>query len=116
MRIWGTVRKIPRGRISTYGAIADEAGLFGQARLVGYALHNLPHGTDVPWHRVINSRGKVSFSKNSEMFDLQKKLLKKEGIVFKGEKTSMAMYGWKCNVSSTSQRNVKRRYRGFRLR
>ena len=107
-RIWETVRKIPRGRVSTYGAIADLCKLYGQARLVGYALHNLPNGTDVPWQRVINSQGKISFPKNSDLHDLQKKMLKREGVAFKGEKTSLAVYGWKCNVLSTSQRAAGR--------
>ena len=107
-RIWETVRKIPRGRVSTYGAIADVCKLYGQARLVGYALHNLPQGTDVPWQRVINAQGRISFSRNSDMHDLQKKLLKREGVVFKGEKTSLAIYGWKCGGTSSSQRNVRR--------
>ncbi|HEV8538685.1 MAG TPA: MGMT family protein [Bacteroidota bacterium] len=115
-RIWGTVRKIPRGRICTYGAIADQSRLFGQARLVGYALHNLPNGTDVPWHRVINSQGKISFPRNSDNYALQRRLLKNEGIVFKGEKTSLAVYGWKCNPGSTSQWNVKWSERRIRLR
>jgi methylated-DNA-protein-cysteine methyltransferase related protein len=103
LRIWKTVCKIPKGRVSTYGAIADACGLWGQARLVGYALHNLPHGSDVPWQRVINSQGKISFSRNSDMYALQKRLLRKEGVSFRGEKTSLMMYGWRCNNTSTSQ-------------
>ena len=116
LRIWKTVSKIPKGRVSTYGAIADECGLWGQARLVGYALHNLPQGSDVPWQRVINSQGKISFSKNSDMYALQKQLLKKEGVVFKGEKASLMLYGWRCHKTSTSQmkgmwRTRRNRYR-----
>lgn len=110
LRIWQAVRKIPRGRVSTYGAIADVCRLWGQARLVGYALHNLPHGSDVPWQRVINSQGKISFSENSDMHALQKRLLKKEGVVFKGEKTSLLTYGWRCHKTTTSQMlNVNKR-------
>lgn len=58
--IYDTVRGIPPGRVATYGQIAELAGLPGQARLVGYALHGLPEGSDVPWHRVVNARGKIS--------------------------------------------------------
>jgi methylated-DNA-protein-cysteine methyltransferase-like protein len=116
LRIWETVRKIPRGRVSTYGAIADQCKLYGQARLVGYALHNLPHGTDVPWQRVMNAQGRISFSRNSDMHALQKKLLRNEGIVFKGEKASLAVYGWRCRRSSTSQRQGARRYHKNRYR
>ena len=56
-RIFEVVRRIPAGRVLTYGDVAALAGLPGHARLVGYALHALPPGTTVPWHRVINARG-----------------------------------------------------------
>ncbi len=59
-RIYAVVRRVPRGRVATYGQVARLAGLAGQARLVGYALHALAAGTRVPWHRVINARGEVS--------------------------------------------------------
>ncbi|MDQ3283053.1 MAG: MGMT family protein, partial [Acidobacteriota bacterium] len=59
-RIWSVVRRIPRGRVATYGQIAELADLEGPARQVGYALHNLPEPSDVPWHRVINARGEIS--------------------------------------------------------
>jgi methylated-DNA-protein-cysteine methyltransferase related protein len=58
--IYRTVRRIPRGRVATYGQVASLAGLSGQARQVGYALHALPRGTTVPWHRVVNASGKIS--------------------------------------------------------
>jgi len=58
--ILAVVRRIPRGRVATYGQIAALAGLARQPRLVGYALHALPTSTAVPWHRVINARGMVS--------------------------------------------------------
>ena len=59
-RIYEVVCRIPRGRVAAYGQVAAEAGLPGHARLVGYALHNLPDDTDVPWHRVVNARGGIS--------------------------------------------------------
>jgi len=59
-RIYAVVSKIPRGRVATYGQVAVLAGLAGRARLVGYALHALPEGSGLPWHRVINARGEVS--------------------------------------------------------
>ena len=55
--IYNTVRSIPSGRVANYGRVALAAGLPGQARLVGYALHRLPDDSDVPWHRVVNVRG-----------------------------------------------------------
>ena len=62
-RIFEAVNKIPHGKAATYGQIARLAGLGSHARLVGYALHNLPANSTVPWHRVINSNGKISLPK-----------------------------------------------------
>ncbi len=61
-RVWAVVSAIPRGRVATYKQVASLAGIAGPsaARQVGYALAALPHGSDVPWHRVINARGEVS--------------------------------------------------------
>jgi methylated-DNA-protein-cysteine methyltransferase-like protein len=92
--IWEAVRKIPKGKVSTYGEIATLCGLLGQARLVGYALHNLPRGTKVPWHRVINAAGKISISELDGMAELQEELLRKEGIRFSGDKVNLWRYGW----------------------
>ncbi len=92
--IWDIVRKIPKGKVSTYGRIAQVCGLPGQSRLVGYALHSLQPGTTVPWHRVVNAGGRISFPPNSEAFRLQKKLLESEGVVFKKGKTDLGKFGW----------------------
>ncbi|HEX5632922.1 MAG TPA: MGMT family protein [Gemmatimonadales bacterium] len=59
-RVYAVVRKIPRGRVATYGQVAELAGLPGQARQVGYALAALPIGSVVPWHRVVNAAGAIS--------------------------------------------------------
>lgn len=83
-RIYEVVCRIPRGRVATYGQVAREAGLPGQARLVGYALHNLPDETDVPWHRVVNARGGISLDMESGAGRLQRALLEAEGITFDG--------------------------------
>ena len=92
--IWRVVREIPEGMVSTYGRIADLCGLFGHARLVGYALHNLPRGSDVPWHRVINAQGKISLSDLDGLAERQRRLLRKEGIVFLKDVVSLSKYGW----------------------
>ena len=80
--IWSIIRKIPRGRVATYGQIAELAGLEGHARQVGYALHNLPAKSDVPWHRVVNSRGEISPRSAGDSHELQKFLLEEEGVEF----------------------------------
>jgi methylated-DNA-protein-cysteine methyltransferase related protein len=81
-QIWSTIRKIPRGRVATYGQVAELAGLEGHARQVGYALHNLPAKSDVPWHRVVNARGEISPRSAGDSHELQKFLLEEEGVEF----------------------------------
>jgi methylated-DNA-protein-cysteine methyltransferase-like protein len=77
------VARIPRGRVATYGQIAALAGLPRQARLVGYAMHGLPDGSRLPWHRVINAQGKVSSrSAPGPSEGLQRHLLEEEEVVF----------------------------------
>ena len=59
-KIWKVVSQIPYGRVATYGQIAKLAGLEGQARLAGYAMHAVKPDKKLPWHRVINSQGRIS--------------------------------------------------------
>ncbi|MGZ8392269.1 MAG: MGMT family protein [Gemmatimonadales bacterium] len=79
-RIYRVVRRIPRGRVATYGQVASLAGLAGHARQVGYALHALPQGTVVPWHRVVNAAGRISARATPGGELVQRILLEKEGI------------------------------------
>ena len=81
-RIYAVVRRIPRGRVATYGQIADLAGLPGHARQVGYALHALPDSTAVPWHRVLNAAGAVSPRAVPGAQLTQRQLLEREGVPF----------------------------------
>jgi methylated-DNA-protein-cysteine methyltransferase related protein len=78
--IYRVVRRIPRGRVATYGQIASLAGLSGHARQVGYALNALPDGTVVPWHRVVNAAGRISTRATPGGELVQQLLLEKEGI------------------------------------
>ena len=81
-RIQAVVRRIPRGRVATYGQVAALAGLAGHARQVGYALHALAADSPVPWQRVVNARGEVSPRRTPGWDGLQRALLEREGIVF----------------------------------
>ncbi|HUI65488.1 MAG TPA: MGMT family protein [Bacteroidota bacterium] len=91
-RIWETVSRVPRGKVSSYGSIARLSGLPRQARLAGYALHNLPPGMDIPWHRVINSAGRISLP--GIRGETQARLLKREGVVFHQGKIDLKRFGW----------------------
>jgi methylated-DNA-protein-cysteine methyltransferase related protein len=95
--IWQTVKQIPKGKVATYGQVAEMSGFKGQARLVGYALHNLPKNTKVPWFRVINSKGEISFPKKSKAFKTQKMLIDKERVMFNNNKIDLTKYGWLNN-------------------
>lgn len=81
-RVYAFVRTIPRGRVITYGHVALALGSPPAARAVGYALHFLPAGSDVPWWRVINAKGEVSLRGRGTNADLQRALLEHEGVVF----------------------------------
>ncbi len=76
------MRRIPRGRVATYGQVAELAGLAGHARQVGYALHALPSGSTVPWHRVLNAAGGVSRRATPGSELTQRQLLEREGVHF----------------------------------
>jgi len=96
-RIYAAVRRIPRGRVSTYGTIARVAGLAGQARQVGYALSALPTGTSVPWHRVINAQGRLSLERSASGAGITQRLrLVREGVVVDaGGRVSLEKFGWR---------------------
>ena len=96
-RIYAAVRRIPRGRVSTYGAIARVAGLAGQARQVGYALSALPAGTSVPWHRVTNAQGRLSLERSASGAGItQRHRLVREGVVVDASgRVSLEKFGWR---------------------
>ncbi len=94
-RIWQIVSQIPEGKVASYGQIAKLAELPGYARYVGYLMKNLPAGTSLPWHRVVNSKGSLSFKPGTTQYLRQKSLLEAEGVVFIRGKFSLARYGWK---------------------
>lgn len=93
-KIWLVVNQIPKGKVASYGQVARLAELPGYARYVGYVMKNLPAGTKLPWHRVVNSQGRISFPRNSASYQRQKSLLEGEGVVFVKGKFSMKEYGW----------------------
>jgi methylated-DNA-protein-cysteine methyltransferase related protein len=92
-RVYKIVRKIPRGRVMTYGQIAELLGEGYTARTVGFCMHSSPDGT--PWHRVINAQGKTSTGGVVLPHDKQQRLLEQEGVVFnKSNRCDLETYLW----------------------
>lgn len=91
-RIFAIVRRIPRGRVATYGQIARILGRPRAARQIGYALHRCPSG--IPWHRVINAKGRISLPGDSTSGMAQRRRLTEEGIVFIGGRIDLSRYRW----------------------
>ena len=109
-RIFAVVRKIPKGRVTTYGSVARIAGFAGQARLVGYALSALPTGTAVPWHRVINAQGKLSLEQKGSSSGITQRLrLEREGVkVDAAGRVALATYGWRLTTTTPRRTPAKR--------
>jgi methylated-DNA-protein-cysteine methyltransferase-like protein len=83
-RIWSVVAAIPSGQVASYGAVAQRAGLGRRARFVAHALKAAPDELKLPWHRVVNAAGRISFPPGSPMHALQRRLLEAEGVRFRG--------------------------------
>jgi NAD+ diphosphatase len=93
-RIDAMVKRVPEGQLATYGQIAKLVGSCG-ARQVGYAMASLDDDADVPWHRIINSQGRISNRDGTEGHTLQRIILEEEGIVFNDkDKTKLENFRW----------------------
>ncbi len=96
-QIFQVVRQIPAGSVATYGQVARWAGYPGYARQVGYALYRLlDRDTDVPWQRVVNAKGEISYSPlRYGSDDLQRVLLEAEGVEFNAQgQIDLDRFGW----------------------
>jgi methylated-DNA-protein-cysteine methyltransferase-like protein len=88
--IWNVVAAIPRGQVSTYGAVARAAGLPGRARLAGRALRESPKAMHLPWHRVVGAGGRIVFPRSALAHREQTRRLRAEGIIVKEGRVSRA--------------------------
>ena len=94
------VQRIPEGTVSTYKQVAELAEIPGRsgARQVGYALAQIPADLDIPWHRVINSKGTLSPRANPDSVEYQRELLSVEGVQFDHlGKIDLTKYSWNGN-------------------
>ena len=107
-RIHAVVRRIPRGRVATYGQVAALAGLGGQARLAGYALHALPEGTPLPWHRVLGAGGRLSIMKLDPSAGTTQRLrLEREGVRFDARgRVDMDVWRWRPRAARAARRTA----------
>jgi len=96
--VWKVVSEIPSGHVLTYGEVARLSGMPRAARRVSQALRRAPRGINVPWHRVINSQGKISFPEDSSGWVRQKDLLEEEGVVFLKGKIDLEQFGYRGAV------------------
>lgn len=96
-RILATVRRVPRGRVASYGQVAAEAGLKGRARLVGWSLRHDP-ADDTPWWRILRADGSLAFPRGSAPFEEQTRRLAREKVVVASGKVDLARFGWKRSL------------------
>lgn len=90
------IQKIPAGKIATYRQIAELSGKPQASRGVAWILHSCSTTYKLPWHRVLNSKGTISFEKNTHNYRQQKKRLEKEGVIFStGGQLDLVKFQWK---------------------
>jgi len=88
--VYQLVKKIPRGRVTTYGELARRLRIRGGARVVGYAMAACPGGRGIPWHRVVGAGGRLII--REPYASLQRRLLESEGVKIEGARVDMRKY------------------------
>jgi methylated-DNA-protein-cysteine methyltransferase-like protein len=101
-RIWSAIRRIPRGRVATYGQIAALAGIARQPRRVGQALRTLPQGSSLPWHRVVSAGGVLGLGRYDAMAGWEQRVrLEQEGVRFgRLGRVSLKEFGWQARSTT----------------
>ncbi len=97
-KIWNTVNKVPKGKVASYGQVADLAGLPGRARLVGKVLGYAPKSLNLPWYRIVRSSGQLAFEAGSQNAERQKSLLQDEGVVVLKNRINLKNFAWQPNL------------------
>jgi len=104
-RVWDVVRAVPEGSVTTYGDVATHLGSPRVARHVGWALSALPDDTDVPWHRVINALGRISYRGDTVRAEVQQRRLAIEGVPFdETGRCDLKGYRWRYGVAVEPER------------
>jgi methylated-DNA-protein-cysteine methyltransferase related protein len=108
--VYRLIKKIPRGRVTTYGDLARKLRLRGGARAVGYAMAACPSGRGIPWHRVIGAGGRLLIPEPHG--SLQRRLLESEGVHVEFGRVDMDRYAWKRRATRTRAAQRKKARRG----
>src|SRR5579862_4580791 len=103
--VYQLVKKIPRGRVTTYGALAKRLRIPGGARVVGYAMASTPSGRGIPWHRVVGAGGRIRLPEPHA--SKQRRLLETEGIEVGLRSIDMKVYGWLPKAKSAGSRKSR---------
>ena len=98
-RIWYIVALIPKGKVASYGLIADLAGLPKRSRFVSTALRKAPTEMQLPWYRIVNAQGKISLAKDSPLYEKQWDLLSADNIEVVKGKVDLSRYIWKPDLA-----------------
>lgn len=101
LQVINLVKKIPKGKIASYGQIAKLTDKPNASRGVSWVLYTCSKSYNLPWHRVINSKGKISFPKGTINYKKQKNYLQSEGVYFVDEQLDMKKYQWKKKKQKT---------------
>jgi methylated-DNA-protein-cysteine methyltransferase-like protein len=105
--VYRLVKKIPRGRVTTYGELAKALRLPGGARAVGYAMAACPNGRGIPWHRVVGAGGRLTIPEPYGA--VQRRLLQTEGVTIDFTKLDVKRYGWSPAKRKSAAKKPKRK-------
>jgi methylated-DNA-protein-cysteine methyltransferase related protein len=108
--VYRLIKKIPRGRVTTYGELARKLRLRGGARAVGFAMAACPSGRGIPWHRVIGAGGRLLIPEPHG--SLQRRLLESEGVRVEFGRVDMEQYAWKAPRTRNRAARPKRERKG----
>jgi methylated-DNA-protein-cysteine methyltransferase-like protein len=107
--VYALVKKIPRGKVLTYGALARATQLPGGARTAGHAMAATPRGQAIPWHRVVGAGGKLLI--REPYASLQKKLLASEGAKITETRVNMKISAWVPPAAKRKTKSAKQKRR-----
>jgi methylated-DNA-protein-cysteine methyltransferase related protein len=106
-RVYELVKRIPRGRVLTYGQLARRLRLRGGARAAGHAMAACPSGQGIPWHRVVGAGGRLLV--REPYASLQRRLLASEGVRVEGLRVELARHAWPAAKRAGTKPRRRRR-------